>query len=158
MARFGVSARPGWSVNRRLTGNTGRSKVLVRKTRSARTLGHDNGGMFGLGNRLNNPSPTEIAILIDRPSSATTSRDFYPPLIVISRDCECVRDNTCHHRSTKHSTEKYVYHFFHIPFLVIVAGLQCGLAFFRYILNGTLICTSTNLLRRIDMLVRVIDR
>src|SRR5207249_9453863 len=57
-------------VNRRLTGNTGRSKVLVRKTRSARTLGCNNGGMSWLGNWLNNPPPTEIATLIDRPGSA----------------------------------------------------------------------------------------
>ena len=114
-------------VNRRLTGNTGRSKVLVRKTRSALMLGHDNGGMFGLGNRLNNPSPTEIAILIDRPGSATTSRDFYPPLIVISRDCECVRDSSGHHHSAKDSTEKDVYQFFHFSFFIIEDRLQCGL-------------------------------
>ena len=114
-------------VNRRLTGNTGRSKVLVRKTRSARTLGCDNGGMSRLGNWLNNPSPTEIAILIDRPGSATASRDFYPPLIVISRNCECVRDSSGHHHSAKDSTEKDVYQFFHFSFFIIEDRLQCGL-------------------------------
>ena len=114
-------------VNRRLTGNTGRSKVLVRKTRSARTLGCNNGGMSRLGNWLNNPSPTEIAILIDRPGSATASRDFYPPLIVISRNCECVRDSSGHHHSAKDSTEKDVYQFFHFSFFIIEDRLQCGL-------------------------------
>ena len=64
-----------------------------------------------VGDRLNQPLPTEIAVLIDGPGSAATLRDLYAPMVVVRRDCEPKCNGRRHHDSAKNSTEKRVSHF-----------------------------------------------
>ena len=72
-----------------------------------------------VGGRLNQPLPTQIAVLIDGPGSAATLRDLYAPMIVVRRDCDCKCDGSSHHHPAKNSNKERVSHFsmshFYLP-------------------------------------------
>ena len=68
-----------------------------------------------VGDRLNQPLPTDIAVLIDGPGSAATLRDLYAPMIVGRRDCKRKCDASRQHDAAKDSNKKRAYHF-HVPF------------------------------------------
>ena len=67
---------------------------------------------------MNQPLPTEIAVLIDGPGSAATLRDLYAPMIVVRRDCDCKCDGSSHHRPAKDSNKERVSHFSMSHFLM----------------------------------------
>jgi hypothetical protein len=67
-----------------------------------------------------------MAIFIEIPSSATTFCDFYAPMIVIRRDCECKCDGSRHDHAAKDSAEKHESHFVPFDHSAIEARLQIG--------------------------------
>jgi hypothetical protein len=67
----------------------------------------------GFGNRFNCPRPTEVAIFVERPSSATAFPDLHSPVIAVSRDCEHKCDCCRNHHSAQHSDQKYASHCSH---------------------------------------------
>jgi hypothetical protein len=72
----------------------------------------------------------EIALLIDRPVSSATLRDFRAPMIVVRRDCECKCDGSSHHHPAKNSNKERVSHFSMSHFSVPPSiTLQSNLAF-----------------------------
>jgi len=71
--------------------------------------------MATLGDRLSDPHPAEIALLIYVPVSAATLRDLHPPMVICRRDCECKCDGSCHHHPAKNSNKERAFHF-HVPF------------------------------------------
>ena len=82
-----------------------------------------------VGDRLNQPLPTDIAVLIDGPGSAATLRDLYAPMVVVRRNCECECNGRCEHDSAKDSTEKNTSHIVPFDYFIIETRLQIGPAF-----------------------------
>jgi hypothetical protein len=71
--------------------------------------------------RFNCPHPAPMAIFIEIPSSATTFRDLYAPMIVIGGNCEDKCNRSRHRHSAQNSHEKYGSHFVcpHFPYTII---------------------------------------
>ena len=96
------------------------SQPLKRRRIGTRSRpGYDNTGsrVTTVGDRLNSPTPMEIALLIDGPGSSATVRYLRTPMIVGARDrkgkCEAGRQ----HHPAKNSNKKCVSYFFmfHFP-------------------------------------------
>jgi hypothetical protein len=88
----------------------------------------------GFGVRFNCPHPTEMAILVEAPSSAAAFPDFHSPIIAVAGNCEKKCNRSCHNYSAQISNQKGAYQFvtLHFPYSLIEARRYADCFFGRY--------------------------
>jgi hypothetical protein len=65
---------------------------------------YDNPFLMGyIGDRLNRPHPTEVALFVEGPSTSTAFPDFHSPMIAVGRNCEPKRNRGCDNHSAQYS-------------------------------------------------------
>ena len=64
-----------------------------------------------VGEGFNHPFPTEVPILVPCPNCAASIPDLHLPAIVVSRNCEDIREDGRKRYSAQHSSQKCMNHF-----------------------------------------------